>query len=194
VIYPKYIDRSSKQRREMTDPTVINQVQFKFNRPKAIEAILYLSQKVSNPEIYDICKLLYLVDKTSLERYGRFVFGETYCAMKEGATPSNVYDILKEAKQEVVDGISVEGNCVIALRSAKQEVLSKSDLECLDHIIAIYGNVSYVKRRQDAHDEAWKKAWGNRGKSGSAMMPVETIAKLFADSDDLISYLHNSDG
>lgn len=177
----------------MTDSTVIGHIQFRFNRSKAIESILYLAQRVREPEVYDVCKLLYLVDKTSLERFGRFVFGETYCALKEGATPSNAYDILKKAKHEPVDGIQVEGTRVVALRSANQELLSKSDLECLDYIITIYGKESYVKRRQAAHDEAWKKIWQNRGVGASAIMPVEVIAQLFADSDDLLSYLHNSD-
>jgi len=57
-------------------------ITFQFNRIKAIEAILYLANKVSDSDIYGICKLLYLVDKTCLEKYGRFIFGETYCAMK----------------------------------------------------------------------------------------------------------------
>jgi len=172
---------------------VINQVKFRFNRSKAIESILYLAERISGPEIYDICKLLYFVDKTSLGRYGRFVFGESYCAMRRGATPSNAYDILKKARQEVIDGISVNGTLVIALRSANQKVFSKSDLECLNHVIAEYGKVSYKKRGQDAHDDAWQEAWERRGERGSAIMPVENIAKLFADSDDLLGYLHNSD-
>ena len=66
---------------------------FKFNQTKAIEAIVYLAQRVSEADIYGICKLLYLVDKTSLEKYGRFIYGESYVAMKEGATPSKTYDL-----------------------------------------------------------------------------------------------------
>ena len=51
-------------------------ITFQFNQTKAIESLLYLAKEVSDSDIYGICKLLYLADKTSLEKYGRFFFGE----------------------------------------------------------------------------------------------------------------------
>ena len=168
-------------------------ITFQFDRTKAIEAILYLARKVSNSDIYGICKLLYLADKTSLEKYGRFIFGESYCAMKEGSTPSNAYDLLKQATQVPMSELRVEGNQVIALREANLDYLSESDVECLDQIISIYGRVPNWSRARDAHDDAWKIAWGKRGTKQSVGIPVESIAELLADSDDLIDYLSNRD-
>jgi uncharacterized phage-associated protein len=168
-------------------------ITFRFNRRKALEVILYLASRVSESDIYGICKLLYLVDKTSLEKYGRFVFGESYVAMGEGATPSNAYDLLKEATQSPISGLQVKGVQVIALREANLDYLSESDIECLDQIISIYGKVPNWARAKDAHDAAWQKAWDNRGAKRSVKIPVEGIAELLADSGDIINHLHNSD-
>lgn len=164
-------------------------ITFEYNQTKAIEAILYLAQKVSDSDVYGICKLLYLVDKSSLEKFGRFIFGESYCAMKEGATPSNAYDLLKEAAQTPIKGLKVQGNQVIALREPDLNYLSKSDIECLDQIINVYGKAPNWQRAKDAHDDAWEKSWDTRGSRNSVPIPIESIAELLADSDDLIDYL-----
>jgi len=164
-------------------------ITFQFNQAKAIETMLYLAPRVTDSDIYGICKLLYLADKTSLEKYGRFIFGESYYAMQEGATPSNAYDLLKEAAKTPINGLKVEGNQVIPLRKPDLDSLSESDVECLDQIIAVYGNVPNWLRGQDAHDEAWQESWGKRKGKKSVQIPVESIIGLFADSDDLIDYL-----
>jgi len=166
-------------------------ITFQFNQTKAVEAILYLAQKVSDSDIYGICKLLYLVDKTSLEKYGRFIFGESYFAMKEGPTPSNVYDLLKQAAKTPVYGLKVEGNQVIPLRNPDLDYLSESDIECLDQIISVYGKVPYWRRARDAHDDAWRVSWSKRGNKRSVQMPVESIVELLTDSVDLADYLSN---
>ena len=164
-------------------------ITFRFNPQKALESILYLTPKISDSDVYGICKLLYLADKTSLEKYGRFIFGESYCAMEKGATPSNAYDLLKKP----LDELEVRGNQVIARRDANLEFLSESDIECLDQVIGVWGKSPNWSRRDAAHDAAWEKAWSKRGNKGSVGIPVESIAELFDDSDDLVNYLSNSD-
>jgi len=166
-------------------------ITFQFNQTKAIEAILYLAQKVSNSDIYGICKLLYLVDKTSLEKYGRFVFGESYYAMKEGPTPSHAYDLLKRVAKAPVYGLKAEGNQISPLRNPDLDCLSESDIECLDQIIGVYGHVPNWLRSKDAHDDAWRESWGKRGRKRSVKMPIESIVKLLTDSVDLADYLSN---
>ena len=169
-------------------------VEFQFDKKKSIEAMLYLAERMSNPDIYGICKLLYLADKTCLEKYGCFMFGETYCALKAGATPSKSYDILKMARTKEVQGLKVEGIKVIPLRKSDVDYLSEADIECLDLIIKAYGNVPNWEKKRQAHDEAWSEAWSKRGRSRSILMPVEGIAKYLEDSDQLIDYLCNPDG
>jgi uncharacterized phage-associated protein len=168
-------------------------ITFKFNRTKAIETILYLVSKVSQPDIYTICKLLYIVDKCSLEKYGRLVFGESYVAMKGGATPSKAYDLLKRIRREPTGDLKVQGYRIVALREADLNYLSKSDIECLDYVINKYGKITdWTHRKQESHDDAWQKAWDNRGIRGSNSIPIESIARTLNDSNDLIDYLMNS--
>lgn len=169
----------------------ITSITFQFNQKKAIESILYLSSKVSNPDIYDICKLLYIVDKASLEKYGRFIFGETYSAMRSGTTPSKAYDLLKAARDKSIDGIRVDVNRVIPERDSDLDYLSESDIECLDQVISVFGEASYDIRAKEAHDSAYDMAWNKRGRGGSVPIPIESIAGLFANADDLIDYLSN---
>ncbi len=166
-------------------------ITFRFNQTKAVEVILYLVPKVSDSDIYGICKLLYLVDKTSLEKYGRFIFGESYFAMKEGPTPSNVYDLLKQATEASVYGLKVEGNQVIPLRNPDLDYLSESDIECLDQIISVYGKVPNWLRARDVHDDAWQKSWHGRGHKRSVKMSIESIVESLTDSVDLADYLSN---
>lgn len=167
-------------------------ISFQFDRRKAIETILYLTKNVFDSDVYGICKLLYLADKTSLEKYGRFIFGETYCAMKAGATPSKAYDLLKEATETNVDGITRDGDHIVATRDANTDYLSESDMECLEQIISTWGKAPNWSRGKAAHDDAWEQAWANRGDKDSIEIPVVSIAGLFDESDDLIGYLSNS--
>jgi len=169
----------------------MTKIAFQFDKTKAVEAILYLVPRVSNADIYGICKLLYLVDKTSLEKYGRFVFGETYVAMEEGATPSGVYDILNGIAQTPNSKMRIDGYSIVALREPNIDCLSESDVECLNEIIGIYGDKPNWFRAKDAHDEAWRESWNKRGNKKSIEMPIENIAKLLADSDNLIDFLSN---
>jgi uncharacterized phage-associated protein len=171
----------------------MSSITFIFDRTKAIEAILYLASRVSESDKYGICKLLYLADKISLEKYGRFIFGELYVAMRQGATPSNAYDLLKKAAEMPINGLKVENNQVIALREPDLDCLSESDIECLDEIISKYGKRSNLDRRRAAHDEAYQKTWNNRGDKQSARISIEVIAESLPDSADLVSYLSGRD-
>ena len=60
--------------------------------------ILYVASKLQETTFHRIVKLLYFADKLHLERYGRFITGDRYIAMEYGPVPSNVYDMLKAAR------------------------------------------------------------------------------------------------
>jgi uncharacterized phage-associated protein len=168
-------------------------ITFQFDRRKAIETILYLANRISDADIYGICKLLYFADKVSLEEYGRFIYGETYVAMKQGATPSHAYDILKEASEEIIEDICIDGYDVVPLRDANNDFLSESDIESLNATIENYGDEPNLYRWKDAHDEAWESAWDERGDKNSWPIPIEYIAKTLSNSKDLIDYLLHRD-
>ena len=161
-----------------------------FNEPKAIETILYISQKITKSDKYKICKMIYLADKLSLYKYGRLLFGETYSAMEQGVTPSNSYDLLKRFEAITNDVISVKGNNVTPLRAANLDHLSESDIECLDQTISSYDRVP-KKLRDDARDKAWKKAWETTEEKKSVNVSLECICNTLDDSEELYAYLTN---
>lgn len=168
-----------------------SEIAFDFDEAKAIETMLYVAKRISRSDKYKICKMLYLADKTSLAKYGRFIFGESYSAMQQGATPSRSYDILKRIAKESSDDLCVEGNAVAAQRDANLDYLSESDIECLDLTIATYDK-NPQKMYDDAHDDAWGKAWESRkGGTRSAKIPVKSIAHTLPNYRDLVDYLTN---
>jgi len=163
-------------------------VTFQFNQTKAIEVILYIISKAPVPNLYGICKLLYLADKASLEKYGRFIFGESYVAMEEGSVPSNAYNLLKNP----TNALKREGNHFKASRTPELDYLSRTDIECLDKTLEEFGGRnSWTKRKTACHDAAWEIAWDKRGSSQSYPISIENIAELFEKSDELIDYLSN---
>jgi hypothetical protein len=166
-------------------------IAFKFSQRKATEAILYLANRLPVPNVYRICKMLYLADKSSLNKYGRFIFGETYVAMKGGGTPSNVYDLLKQLRITPSDALAVKDNTVIVSRYADLDYLSSSDIECLDQVITRYAK-DWTGMKDAAHDNAWEKAWATKGTKKSSHISIESIARMFRDSNDLVDYLSNS--
>jgi hypothetical protein len=64
-------------------------------------------------------------------------------------------------------------------------------MDCLNQTVEIWGHVPNWTRGEAAHDAAWEKAWGKREGKGSIIIPVESIAELFDNSDDLLEYLSN---
>src|SRR5258706_11764751 len=104
-----------------------NKLKFEFRKEKASEAIIYIARRIPDPTYHSISKLLYFADKTSLERYGRFIFGETYVAMKHGPVPSNVYDMMKEAPDNGEFGFRTENDHdIVTSRDANVNELSDS--------------------------------------------------------------------
>jgi uncharacterized phage-associated protein len=165
-------------------------LQFRFNRDKAIDAILYLAERIADPTFFSINKLLYFADKTSLERYGRFICGDTYYALENGPVPSNTYDLMIEAPPSGAFGFRVEhGRKIVPLRPANLDELSQSDIECLNTVIDLYGNAPFWKLKEDSHDAAWEQAWHKRGDSARSPMTVESIVCLLDDSEELLDFL-----
>ena len=47
-----------------------------FDRDKALEVIVFISQRLSCPTLHSISKMLYLADKQYLQDYGRLICGD----------------------------------------------------------------------------------------------------------------------
>ena len=79
----------------------VKPIKFKFNERKAVQAAARLIQHSGGEMNYlALMKLLYLVDREALLRFGRPITGDRVVAMKHGPVLSRVYDLVSQKKQE----------------------------------------------------------------------------------------------
>jgi len=166
---------------------------FTFAPEKAIEAILYLASRLEDPGRHNITHLLYFADKTSLERYGRFICGDDYYAMQYGPVPTNCYELLKAAETTDHFGFKTFPNTykVQPLRGPNLDLLSESDIICLEKVVQMYGDLPFWRIRDESHDEAWSAAWAKRGDKNTERIPLESIVAELENPDELLSFLSN---
>lgn len=172
-----------------------------FDAEKALEVILYISQSTHN--LFNIVKTLYFSDKFHLENFGRQITGDYYIAMKEGPVPSGTYDLIKlargdnfrfdkkikDAKPEAAIKV-IEENQIYPNRKPDLDLLSESDIECLDKSIKTYGNMNPLKLQEIIQAEkAYKK---NKKSTGINKIPLKEIILLdVPNGKEVIEYLNS---
>jgi uncharacterized phage-associated protein len=166
-------------------------IRHRFDAEKAIEVLLYVAKRI--PDMYNALKILYFADRKHLAKYGRLICGDTYIAMRHGPVPSAMYDLAKYARGDGFCGVdlpineafAVQGNTIIPHREANLDLLSESDIECLDAAIKEYGGLSFSKLKRLSHDAAFTSADQND------IIPLEAIVKSLPNSDLLLDYITN---
>jgi hypothetical protein len=154
---------------------------FTFNT----EAVLYLAWRIANPTRQKLWGYMYLADKLSLQRYGRFILGDMYIASGCGPIPWYTYN-LTAVSSFMSFPLFVRGDEIISERDAKLDFLSASDIECLDQ--AIQGDVV------DVYDSAYTTAWERCCAGGSPFMSFESIIATLENVDGLEDYIAGRDG
>lgn len=166
---------------------------FHFDTQKTIEVLLYLSAKTT--DLYKILKLLYFADIYHLGKFGRFVSGDYYSALRHGPVPSQAYDLLKTVrgdspyKVDIPDldsTFSVTKYTVTPKRDPNLNYLSNSDIEALDYAFQNYGNCSFDELHELSSNNAYLKTQENDEIS------VLDIAEDLPNSAELIEYLRQS--
>ena len=162
----------------------------KFNARKAIEVMLYVAERVR--DMYSLLKIMYFADQKHLAKYGRLISGDSYIAMNYGPVPSGAYDIIKYVRgdgfftidEPAKEAFQVQGReTILPLRRADTELLSDSDMECLDEAIKQYGSLSFKELRERSHDQAFLSA------SHNGVISLEVIARALPDGELLWDYL-----
>ncbi|MCR6624821.1 MAG: Panacea domain-containing protein [Pseudoxanthomonas sp.] len=173
-----------------------------FEVDKAIAATALLVQE-TNESLYPIMKMMYLADKLHLEKFGRFIAGEQYCAMEKGPVPSFTYSMLKHVRGDdssdkdflrAREFFVYHANHLIELKKAPDlEELSESEINSLRAVIDTYKRVGKWAIRDMSHDSAWKDAWTfiSRLFKKSARMSKESIAQEFDNADEIIQHLRD---
>lgn len=149
----------------------MNEIKMNFDKEKAINAVLYISERLKRSDFHKIFKILYFSDREHLIRYGRTITGDRYIAMNDGPVPSNIYDIFKSVRKDgffkdngtFSNYFSVtDWDIIIPCKKADVNELSKSDLRFIDECIAKYGDMSWDEIREKSHDYAWRSTSSNR--------------------------------
>jgi uncharacterized phage-associated protein len=162
-----------------------------FHEVKALNAVLYIANRLKRKDFHKIFKILYFSDREHLTEYGRSITGDIYIAMRDGPVPSGIYDIFKSVRG---DGFykdnghfsahfSVDDRIINPRHEADLDELSASDIECMDHSLSLYGNLSWRKIREKSHDYAWSSTTINRPIS------CRDILKEQGASDEFIDYV-----
>lgn len=174
-----------------------------FAPEQAVEAVLYLAERLAQPTLHEVLKLRYFADKIHLANYGFLPSGDNYVAMKFGPVASNTYNLLKAARGDTSDWIHpyfheltadtlrvVRGSHrVIPLRHARLEHLAETEVEALDQALRTYGGLPFEERTEISHDAAWEEAWEAANEAGQGRMSLESIAAATVEPESLLEHL-----
>ena len=134
---------------------------FKFNKEKAVEMMIYIVSKVGNCDKHELMKTCFFSDLNHLENYGRPVTGNTYIKMNYGPVPSEVYNMIQRPLPDE-NYISVNGYNLTAMRDANLKKLSKSDIKSIDYAIELLSDMGFQERTEISHGHAWQSAELNK--------------------------------
>lgn len=165
-------------------------IEFKINYKKAIEVILYILNKNENEGVnmYNLIKIIFAADKYHLNKYARPVTGDCYVKMQYGTVPSTICDYLKFddlalsfiGEKEYPFSKSKEGHNFYPTRKCNESLLSKSDIEAIEHGIKEYHGLSFDEVKNKNHDE---KCWVNA--CLNSVIPFESMI----DDESVLEYL-----
>ena len=176
---------------------------FNLNIQKALEVILYLSNRVNEISSHTLLKMLFFADVYHLNEYGRPIIGDDYNALKFGPVASTVYDIIQK-KPFLIEVLAEEPFNVVDIKKLNKRVpvifperdynedcLSLSDREALDYSIKKYINCNFDELTELSHQHpAWQKAWSNRVCSNNPPMHYEDF--IAPENQELLEELQEN--
>lgn len=170
-----------------------------FEIDKAIAVLGFFVER-TRESMYSLMKLMYLADKLHLERYGRFIVGDTYSALKQGPVPTCTYNMLKHLRGEdrkpefsVAEKYFVYGDNhdVALIHDVDMDELSSGEIACLETIHNIYESLGKWGVRDLSHDPAWADAWESKKSKKSVPIALESIASQLDNGEMLLEHLRD---
>jgi uncharacterized phage-associated protein len=120
-----------------------------FNEAKATQAAAYLLKLRGGRMSYmKLIKLLYLVDREALIRWGRPVTTDRYVSMDRGPVLSNVLDLISQGPAPGTESVwdryisEPSGYEVGLRREAPTDELSPAEISLIEEIFRKYGHMS----------------------------------------------------
>ncbi|WP_099185207.1 Panacea domain-containing protein [Sphingobium fuliginis] len=173
-------------------------LRFQFNESKGVEALAYIAQKWSGITAFYASKVLFFAEKKHLNRYSRPIVGDTFIAMPNGPVPSTLYDFIKGKLDHAGDPDAIMRALLIqrdpypridAHRPADQEVLSPSDIECLEEAISFCRGKSFSSLSGITHQEkAWLDAPQNGPMDYADLIDGDDQEEILAEAAEFAAY------
>ena len=168
----------------------MSRIKFNFNKQKAIETILYLTNKDGLITKMRLLKFVFFADIYHINKYGRPILGDCYCAMKNGPVHSSLYDMLKH---NTSDYLIKNDKLIESLRGYDCEHFSKSDVEALEYAFNHYSQYETMQLSELTHaHKAWSRAIERCPNSKNAPMKWEDFFE--DENSEDIPYLKEVSG
>lgn len=138
---------------------------------KAVEVILWLSDRCPGIDVYHVVKAVFFADKWHIAEYGRPIVGDDYDAAPFGPLPRVVYGLLRFEPIEIL-AAGVNGRLPFTVNEAFQvspdrqpnlRRLSESDQKALAHGLAMVRDKTFEEIYAVTHeDPAYVNAAGGK--------------------------------
>lgn len=175
-------------------------LRFQFDEMKGVEALTHIASCWPGITAFYAAKVLFFAEKSHLNRYARPIVADTFIAMPNGPVPSTLYDFIKGRLEHAGDpeavlaALSIDHDRwprITARREANPDVLSPSDVECLDEAMAFCRTKSFGALSTLTHRErAWSDAPANGPMDYEAMIDVGNASRdaILEDARDFAAY------
>jgi len=169
-----------------------------FNQVKTAQVASWVIAKCGNPiEVLKLMKLLYLIDRKALERYGYSVTGDRMVSMPHGPVLSQTLDVINGAGRPDVQGgwdsrmTDREGRRIglkpgVDVSPDALDELSEIDLQIMEEVVNEHGDRRAWELREYTHSDCpeWEDPQGS-----SRPISSERLFQAFGFDDEKVSYL-----
>jgi uncharacterized phage-associated protein len=166
-------------------------IRFKFDLPKAVQAMAYIVHHLGSVQKVRLTKLLYLADRAHFLKYGWPITGDRLVAMPFGPVPSGCLHALSgelppDSQEEVYKHIQLTNNEVFLKGEPEFSLLAESERTVLDAVLAEHGSKGPWKLEKETHE--YPEYEMHYEEDTSTPIPYESILKVYGDESQ---YRHN---
>jgi Protein of unknown function (DUF4065) len=158
-------------------------LRFQFDEKKGVEALVYTASQWPGITAFFASKALFFAEKFHLNKYARPIVADTFVAMPSGPVPCAISEFIEGRLDNAGDPDAITAALsfgrdryprVTALREADKQLLSPSDIECLDEAIAFCRARGFRTLSNLTHQErAWRDAPVNGPMDYEAMIDAD---------------------
>ena len=118
---------------------------------KIVNSIMFFANKSKNNSInrLKLMKLLWLSDRLHLNKYGRLILKDNYCALPHGPVPSLA---LNYSKSSLPEKYTVRGFYIVSSSDFVEDYFSKSDIEIMEFVWKKFGALNEFNLRDLSHE------------------------------------------